>query len=99
MAKKLNYADMTPAQKKLAEKISRKWGIPVEAVPMTRSGLVIIHRKDVPHLSSVDYNLIREGLHYDEITDAHREEYLESLKDLPSDEEMEGVKASLASLK
>ena len=96
MAKKLNYADMTAEQKKLAEKVSRKWGIPVENVPMTASGLVIINRKDVPHLSSVDYNLIREGLHYDEITDAHREEYIESLKDLPSDEEMEAVKAAFA---
>ena len=96
MAKKIKFENMTAAQKKLAEKISRKWGIPVERVPMTESGLVIINRKDCPHLSSVDYNLIREGLHYDEITDAHREEYLESLKDLPSDEEMEEVKAAFA---
>lgn len=99
VAKGIKYADMTPAQKKLAEKISRKWGIPVEKVPMTKNGLVIINFKDVPHLSRVDYNLIREGLHYDEITDAHREEYLESLKDLPSDEEMEHVKATFASLR
>lgn len=98
-AKRLKYADMTPAQQKLAEKISRKWGIPVEKVPMTKSGLVIINRKDVPHLSSVDYNLVREGLHWDEITDEHREEYLESLKDLPSDEEMEHVKKTFASLR
>ena len=99
MAKKLNYADMTPAQKKLAEKISRKWGIPVEEVPMTKSGLVIINRKDCLHLSDVDYNLVREGLHYDEITDAHREEYLESLKHLPSKEEMEEVKANFTAFR
>lgn len=97
--KGIAYKNMTPAQKKLAEKISRKWGIPVEKVPMTRSGLVVINRKDVPHLSSVDYNLVREGLHWDEITDEHREEYLESLKDLPSDEEMEEVKKKFASLR
>lgn len=98
-AKKLAYADMGPAQKKLAEKINRKWGIPVEKVPMTKSGLVIINRKDCLHLSEVDYNLVREGLHWDEITDEHREEYLESLKDLPSKGEMEHVKATFASLR
>lgn len=97
--KRLKYADMTTAQKKLAEKISRKWGIPVEKVPMNKSGLVIINRKDCLHLSDVDYNLVREGLHWDEITDEHREEYLESLKDLPSKEEMEHVKATFASLR
>lgn len=99
MAVKIAYKNMSPEQKKLAEKVARKWGIPVERVPMTKSGLVIIHRKDVPHLSSVDYNLIREGLHYDEITDAHREEYLESLKDVPSKEEMQHVKQTFASLR
>lgn len=98
-AKRLKYADMTPAQKRIAEKINRKWGIPVEKVPMTKSGLVIINRKDCLHLSDVDYNLVREGLHWDEITDAHREEYLESLKDIPSKEEMEHVKATFASLR
>jgi len=98
-AKGIAYKDMTPTQKKLAEKISRKWGIPVEKVPMTKNGLVIISRKLVPHLSDVDYNLVREGLHWDEITDAHREEYLESLKDLPSDEEMEHAKKTFASLR
>ena len=66
---------------------------------MTKSGLVIISRKLCAHLSDVDYNLVREGLHWDEITDEHREEYLESLKDLPSDEEMEHVKATFASLR
>lgn len=95
-AKKLAYAEMTSEQKKLAEKISRKWGIPAEKVPMLYNGLVIISRRDVPHLSDVDYNLVREGLHYDEITDEHRAAYLEALKDLPSDEEMERVKAGMA---
>lgn len=98
-AKRIKYEDMTREQKQRAEKISRKWGIPVEKVPMTKSGLVIINRKDCLHLSDVDYNLVREGLHWDEITDEHREEYLESLKDLPSDEEMEHVKATFASLR
>lgn len=98
-AKGIAYKDMTPQQKKIAEKVARKWGIPVERVPMTKNGLVIINRSLVPHLSDVDYNLIREGLHYDEITNAHREEYLESLKDLPSKEEMEHVKATFASLR
>lgn len=98
-AKRIKYEDMTREQKRIAEKISRKWGIPVEKVPMTKSGLVIINRKDVPHLSDVDYNLVREGLHWDEITDEHREEYLESLKDLPSKEEMKHVKATFASLR
>ena len=99
MAKAIKYEDMTPEQKKLAEKISRKWGIPLEKIPMTKSGLVIISRKITPHLSDVDYNLVREGLHWDEITDEHREEYLESLKDLPSDEEMEHVKQTFAPLR
>jgi uncharacterized protein (DUF2147 family) len=98
-SKGIAYKDMTTAQQKLAEKISRKWGIPVEKVPMTKSGLVIINRKDCLHLSDVDYNLVREGLHWDEITDEHREEYLESLKDLPSKEEMEHVKKTFASLR
>lgn len=98
-AKRLAYADMTPEQKRIAEKISRKWGIPVEKVPMTKSGLVIINRKDCLHLSDVDYNLVREGLHWDEITDGHREEYLESLKDLPSDEEMDEVKKNFAAMR
>ena len=98
-AKGIKYADMTPAQRRIAEKINRKWGIPVEKVPMTKSGLVIISRKLCAHLSDVDYNLVREGLHWDEITDEHREEYLESLKDLPSKEEMEHVKATFASLR
>lgn len=99
VAKRLKFEDMTKEQKKLAEKISRKWGIPVEKVPMTRSGLVIINRKDCLHLSDVDYNLVREGLHWDEITDEHREEYLESLKDLPSDEEMDEVKKNFAAMR
>lgn len=98
-AKRLKFEDMTKEQKKLAEKISRKWGIPVEKVPMTKSGLVIISRKLCAHLSDVDYNLVREGLHWDEITDEHREEYLESLKDLPSDEEMEHVKKTFAAMR
>ena len=98
-AKRIKYEDMTKEQKRIAEKISRKGGIPVEKVPMTKSGLVIINRKDCLHLSDVDYNLVREGLHWDEITDEHREEYLESLKDLPSKEEMEHVKKTFASLR
>lgn len=100
MAKAIKYADMTPEQKKLAEKISRKWGIPVEKVPMTKSGLVVISRKLCSHLSDVDYNLVREGLHWDEITDEHREEYLEELKrDRISDEELEAAKAGLAAMR
>jgi len=95
-AKGIAYKDMDAKQKKLAEKISKKWGIPVEKVPMTKNGLVIINRKDVPHLSDIDYNLVREGLHWDEITDEHREAYIESLKDLPSKEEMDRVKAKFA---
>ena len=99
MAVKIAYKNMSSEQKKLAEKVARKWGIPAERVTMTKSGLITIHRKDVPHLSSVDYNLIREGLHYDEITDAHREDYLESLNDVPSKEEMQHVKQTFASLR
>lgn len=99
-AKGIAYKDMTPKQKKLAEKISRRYGIPVEKVSMTRlTGMIIVNREDCPHLSSVDYNLVREGLHYDEITDAHREEYLESMKHLPDDEDVEEAKAGLASMR
>ena len=101
VAKKLNYADMTPAQKKLAEKIARRYGMPVEEVSMTKkTGMIIVNREDCPHLSSVDWALIREGLHYDEITDEHREEYLEALKrDRISDEDKAHAKETFAALR
>ena len=100
-AKGIAYKNMTPAQKKLAEKISRRYGMPVEEVSMTRkTGMIIVNREDCPHLSDVDWALIREGLHYDEITDEHREEYLEALeRDRISDEDKKRAAAGLAALR
>ena len=92
------YKDMTPAQKKKAEKWSKWFGIPVEEIPMTKkTGMIIINREDCPHLSDVDYALVREGFDYDEITDELREDYLESLKrDKLSDEDKKHAAAGLA---
>lgn len=100
-AKGIAYANMTEEQKKLAQKISRRYGIPVEKVSITKkTGMAIINREDCPHLSDVDYNIVREGLHWDEITDAHREEYLEELeRDRISDEDLEAAKAGLAAMR
>lgn len=94
MAKAIAYKDMSAAQKVKAEKWAMKWGTIPEKCKMTRGGLIITHRQDFPNLSDVDYNLIREGVHYADITDAMRADYIESLKDVPSAEEMEHVKAT-----
>jgi len=97
-AKGIAYKDMNAKQKKLAEKISRRYGMPVEKVSMTKlTGMIIVNQEDCPHLSSVDWALVREGLHYNEITDAHRKEYIEQWeRDRPGDKALEEAKAGLA---
>lgn len=99
VAKGIAYKDMNAKQKKRAEAWAKKWGSTPEKCPMLlKSGIIITNRKDVPHISDEDYDILtKHGVDsLDEITDEIREDYRESLKDLPSDEEMEHVKAKFA---
>ena len=95
-AKGIKYEDMTATEKRKAEKWATRWGTSPKRCRMTRTGLIITNRNDFPELSDVDYNLIREGIHRSDITDAMREEYIESMKEVPSDREMERVKAAFS---
>lgn len=101
MAKGIAYANMTPEQKKKAEAWAKKWGSTPERCPMTQSGMIITNRKNVPHISDEDYEILtKHGVDcLADITDAIRAEYRESLKDLPSKEEMGHVKKMFASLR
>lgn len=46
VAKRIKYEDMTPEQKERAKRCAEKYNIPIEDVPMTVTGLIVLSRAD-----------------------------------------------------
>lgn len=46
VAKRLKYEDMTSEQKAKAKRCAEKYNIPIEDVPMTTTGLIVLSRAD-----------------------------------------------------
>ena len=44
VAKRLKYEDMNPEQKAKAKRCAEKYNIPIEDVPMTTTGLIVLSR-------------------------------------------------------
>ena len=44
VAKKLKYEDMTQEQRERAKRCAEKYNIPIEDVPMTTTGLIVLSR-------------------------------------------------------
>lgn len=43
-AKRIKYEDMTPEQKAKAKRCAEKYNIPIEDVPMTTTGLIVLSK-------------------------------------------------------
>ena len=86
-AKRIRYEDMNETQRKRANEWAHKWGSEPEKCPMLPSGLIVTNRKNVPHISDEDYNIITKfevDSVYD-ITDAIREAYRKEMAELEAD--------------
>ena len=82
VAKRLKYEDMTPEQKARAKRCSEKYGIPIEDVPMTTSGLIVLTRAD-DIVTQRKREMVAKGWadSVGEITQSMYDEYVEILNE------------------
>ena len=82
VAKRLKYEDMTPEQKAKAKRCAEKYGIPVEDVKMTTTGIIVLGKLKDP-VADTKRQMVAKGWadSVAEITPSMYQEYIDSLDD------------------
>lgn len=84
----IKYENMNAEQKARAEAWADRWGVPVEACPMSNSGRIVTSIKPMlKYMSEEDYDIVvKDHIKRSEITEAYRIERRQKLK-----EDLEGL--------
>lgn len=82
VAKRLKYEDMNPEQKAKAKRCAEKYGIPVEDVKMTTTGIIVLGKLKDP-VADAKRQMVAKGWadSVSEITPSMYQEYIGSLDD------------------
>ena len=81
-AKRLKYEDMNAEQRARAKRCSEKYGIPIEDVPMTVTGLIVLSKAD-DIVTQRKREMVAKGWadSVGEITQSMYDEYVEILNE------------------
>ena len=81
-AKRLKYEDMTQEQRERAKRCSEKYGVPLEQVRMTTTGIIVVGKLKDP-VADNKRQMVAKGWadSVAEITPSMYQEYIDSLDD------------------
>lgn len=91
----IEYANMNEEQRKSAEALADRFGVPAEIFTVGKLGKIVVNRnKMLKYMSAEDYNIImQDGIKRSEITEEYRAEYRAKLKrDLAGLPKVKGLK-------